>query len=147
MSKKRKLQENENSLHQPLSKKQKIDSQNNNKKKKPKNTIFYWINKQLTGKRVLFRHQSDFQIGVFKKESKTHALLTSLDTEMELCIEWKFVYPIIDHKMNYTTLLNGDDNVNRYVTHSNQYHYMAIMSTKLNIDGTVEIKILQNKDQ
>ncbi len=139
MSKKRKLQQNENSPHQPLLKKQKIDSQNNNKKKKPKNVISYWINKQLTGKRVLFRHQSDFQIGVLKKESKTHALLTSLDTGMELCIEWRFVYPIINHKMNYNTLLNGDDNVNRYVTHSNQYHYMAIMSTKLNTDCTVDI--------
>ncbi len=66
----------------------------------------------------------------------------SLDTNMELSIKYEFVYPIIDHKSNYISLLKSDDNVHRYVTNSDKYHYKAIfMATTIELDDTVKIKI------
>ncbi len=105
---------NSNSPNQPPAKRQKV-----NPKQTPKNVIKYWTNKQLLGKHVVIRHGSDYQIGKFQKVSTTHALIHCLQA---------FIYPIIDQKFKYKSLLkpNGEDNVFRYTINGGEYNYFDI---------------------
>eukprot|EP01084_Bolivina_argentea_P174072 301528_1 len=119
-----------------------------NKQKTPKNVINYWVNKQLSGKYVLIRHGSNYQIATFTKISKSHALVVTAYSKVELSIKWKFVYPIIDHKFNYVSLIkqNGDDNVHRIVTNVGEYEYIDTLDQKHDPNGKYSIKIDKDTD-
>eukprot|EP01084_Bolivina_argentea_P121116 214673_1 len=105
MTENRKRHRNNNTVaNEPPPKKQKVRPEPN-KKKTPKNVLKYWNNKQLSGKCAVIRHGSNYQIAKFLQVSKTHALMECLESKSQLSICWKFIYPIIDYKFKYKSLL------------------------------------------
>ncbi len=71
-----------------------------------------------------------------------------LESKSQLSIGWKFIYPIIDHKFKYKSLLkpNGEDNVFRYTIHRGKYTYFDTVAQKMEPNGNISVKSDRNND-